>query len=540
MSSRFLLLCLCYGLTLVVLPGCEQSYESDIAATEEDIQVLRRGNGGEPGTLDPAVAEDVHAFNVLRDLYEGLVSEAADGSLIPGVAHRWDVSGDGLQYTFHLRDDAAWSDGSPVVADDFVTSMRRALAPDSRSAYAFLLYPILNARAVAGGEKPATALGVKALDSRTLQIELRSPASYFPGILAMPISFPLFRGEAFDTQQFSDPESFVGNGPYVLKERQIGLRIRLEKNPRFRKAGSVRVPIVDYLPIEDPDTEYRMYRAGDLDITATIPPGQIANIRNTRPDEVRISPSLALYYIALDLSELPMSDASLRRALSMAIDRDVLVELIGRGEQPAYGVVPEGVSAHSGARFDWLHESQGDRDQRARALYAEAGYGPEKPLHFTLMYDVGGIHETVALAVTAMWREVLGADVSLDKREWKYFLDTRENRNEWQAMRFAWFGDYNDASTFLDIFRSDSPQNLSGFDSPEYDGLLDSAARTLDPVARSEYLHQAESHLLNASPVIPLYFFVSKHLVSSRVANYEPNILDVHRSQYIELVEIEH
>jgi len=519
--------CLCCGLLLVVLSGCGESVEGE--------QILRRGNGGEPGTLDPARAEDVHAFNVLRDLYEGLVTEGADGSLVPGVARLWEVSDDGLLYTFQLRDDALWSDGSPVVAGDFIASLRRALSPDSRSPYEFLLYPILNARAVAGGEMPLAALGVRALGSKTLEIRLHSPTSYFPGILAMPIAFPLFQGQTLDTRQFSDPASFVGNGPYVLKERQIGSRIRLERNPRFREADTVNVRMVEYLAIEDPDAEYRMYRAGDLDITATIPPAQIASIQSTRPDEARISPSLALYYIALDLSEPPMSDMALRQALSMALDRDVLVDIIGRGEQPAYGVVPTGVSDYAGVRFDWQNKPQKERHQRARTLYARAGYGPTNPLRFTLMYDVGDIHETVALVVTSMWRDVLGADVTLDKREWKYFLDTRDNRAEWQAMRFAWFGDYNDASTFLEIFRSDSPQNLSGFRSPEYDKLLDTASRTLDSDTRSEYMNQAESHLLNESPIIPLYFFVSKHLVSPRVVNYRPNILDVHRSQYIEL-----
>jgi ABC-type oligopeptide transport system substrate-binding subunit len=477
----------------------------------------------------------MHAFNVLRDLYEGLVTEAADGSLIPGVARRWDVSDDGLQYTFQLRDDALWSDGSSVVADDFVASLRRALSPDSQSPYAFLLYPILNAQAVVVGEQPLSALGVQALDSKTLAIQLHSPTDYFPGILAMPIAFPLFQGQALDARRFSDPAFFVGNGPYVLKERQVESRIRLEKNPRFRAAGTVNVQIVDYLPVQDPDAEYRMYRAGDLDITATIPPAQIADIRSKRPEEAQVSPSLALYYIALDLSESPMSDATLRQALSMAIDRDVLVDVIGRGEQPAYGVVPNGVSGYEGTHFDWQDESQSDRQKRARELYAQAGYGPESPLSFALLYDAGDIHETVALVVTAMWRDVLGADVTLDKREWKYFLDTRNNRAEWQAMRFSWFGDYNDASTFLDIFRSDSPQNLSGFRSPEYDELLNTAARTLDSDTRSEYMNQAESHLLGANPIIPLYFFVNKHLVSPRVANFQPNILDVHRSQYIEL-----
>ena len=260
MLSQFSLSSLCYGLMLVVLSGCGDSVG--------DTQVLRRGNGGEPGTLDPALAEDMHAFNVLRDLYEGLVTEAADGSLIPGVARRWDVSDDGLRYTFQLRDDALWSDGSSVVADDFVASLRRALSPDSQSPYAFLLYPILNAQAVVVGEQPLSALGVQALDSKTLAIQLHSPTDYFPGILAMPIAFPLFQGQALDARRFSDPAFFVGNGPYVLKERQVESRIRLEKNPRFRAAGTVNVQIVDYLPVEDPDAEYRMYRAGDLDILA--------------------------------------------------------------------------------------------------------------------------------------------------------------------------------------------------------------------------------------------------------------------------------
>lgn len=535
MKKQFALFCLIVGVILHFTTGCEGPTDPGAATTSNVASVLRRGNGGDPRTLDPSLAEDVHAFNVLRDLYEGLVTEAADGSLVPGAARDWNVSDDGLRYTFNLRDDAVWSNGQPVTANEFVASIRRALSSESESPYAFLLYPILNAEGVSAGDLDISNLGVRALDASTLVIELTAPAGFFPGILAMPIAFPLYGAGDFDLKQFADPGTFVGNGPYVLKEWQPGSRIRLGKNLQFRAADSVSVETIEYFSIEEPNTELTMYRAGELDITATIPPAQFASMRLDRPDEVLISPGLALYYIAFDLSEPPMDNLALRQALTMAIDREMLVDIIGRGERPAFGIVPDNVAGHRSARYSWQKESQEVLNRRAKALYVQAGYGPANPLQFTLMYDVGDIHETVALAVTSMWRDVLGAEVTLDKREWQYFLDTRNNREDWQAMRFAWFGDYNDASTFLDIFHSDSAQNLSGFHSQEYDELLDVISQTLDSDQRSENTHRAETHLLNANPVIPLYFFVSKHLVSPRVRNYQPNILDVHRSQYIEL-----
>jgi oligopeptide transport system substrate-binding protein len=524
-----------YGVLLLLIVGCERGAVPESGEADTHSPVLRRGNGGDPETLDPSVAEDVHAFSVLHDLYEGLVTVAADGSLIPGAASDWELSADKRRYTFHLRQDARWSNGKPVIADEFVASFRRTLSPDSTSSYAFLLNPILHAKSVANGERPVTELGIRALDTATLEIELTSPASYFPGILAMPIAFPLYGGEGFDPQQFSDPDQFVGNGPYLLKDRQPGSLIRLERSAEFRNAAEVSVRFVDYFPIENPDTELNMFRAGELDITASVPPAQIEDLRQRRPGELRISPGLALYYLAFDLTEPPMDDVALRQALSMAIDREALVQILGRGEQAAFGIVPSGVAGHEVARHPWQTASRLERQERAQALYAIAGYGEATPLRFTLMYDVGDVHETVALAVVSMWRDVLGAEVTLDKREWKYFLDTREKRAEWQVMRFAWFGDYNDASTFLDIFRSGSAQNLPGFGDRDYDDLLDRGGQAADPAIRAEIMNEAENLLLNAYPVIPLYFFVNKHLVSPAVRNYQDNILDVHLSQYIEL-----
>ena len=521
-------------LTLPLLPGCSLSSDDDppqLQISSENI--LRRGNGGDPQTLDPSLAEDVHAFNVLRDLYEGLVIEAADGSLIPGTAERWEISDDGRLYTFYLRTDARWSSGATVSAEDFVAGFQRTLAANSTSPYSFLLSPILNYAAVTNGDLPVTELGVHVVDSQTLVIELASPATHFLGVLAMPIAYPLYIGEEFDGSRFRDPDKFVGNGPYVLTERRPARRIRLQRNEMFHNASNVSVQYVDYYPIVDPATELNMYRAGELDITATVPPPRIRDLRQSQPEELWISPSLALYYLAFDLGEPPLDNLVLRKALSMAIDRRTLVELIGRGEQAAFGIVPEGVAGHQVARYDWQSTESANREAQARQHYLEAGYDGANPLQIKLTYDVGDIHETVALAVSAMWREVLGVEVTLDKREWKYFLATRDERAEWQVMRFAWVGDYNDARTFLEIFRSDSSQNLSGFDNPKYDRLLRATSETIDVEKRTELMTQAEMQLLDEYPIAPLYFYVSKHLVNPAVRNFEANILDIHPSQFL-------
>ena len=520
--------------SLLLLGGCDSAPESQDPLEDPQSQnLLRRGNGGDPQTLDPALAEDVHAFNVLMDLYEGLVSEAADGSLVPGVAERWDIADDGRRYTFHLRNDARWSNGDALTAGDFIAALHRVVAPDSTSAYSFLLAPVKNFAAVRSGELPLTDFGAVAVDSHTLVIELKSPAAYLPGILAMPIAFPVFAETLNNHNRFRDPAAFVGNGPYLLREWSPGYRIRLVKNENFRSASEVRIDVIEYLPIEDPLSELNRYRSGELDLTATVPPEQIAGLRETLPDELRIAPSLALYYFAFDLSEPPFDQLLLRQALSMSIDREALVALLGRGEQAAYGIVPPGVAGHESASYRWRSMPAGERVDLARSLYEEAGYGIDNPLQFTLTYDVGDIHEKVALAAAGMWREVLGIDVTLDKKEWKYFLDTREDRAAWQMMRFAWFGDYNDASTFTDIFRASSPQNLPGFDDADYERLLDEAGARSDAAGRTRLMTQAERTLLDAYPVAPLYFYVSKHLVSPAVHGFESNVLDRHPSRYL-------
>jgi oligopeptide transport system substrate-binding protein len=451
------------------------------------------------------------------------------------VAERWEVSPDGHQYTFYLRQDAVWSNGTPVTAQQFVASFRRVLAPGTTSTYAFLFEPIGNYQAVIAGQLPPEELGIQAIDESTLVMDLTSPAQHFPGILAMPIAYPLYPGSGDAARYYRDPDLFVGNGPYILESWSLGEKIRLKKNPHYRNSPAVQIEAVEYLPISDPNTELNMFRAGELDLTWTVPTEHIAGLRETQGDALRIAPSLALYYLAFDLSEPPFDDVRLRQALTMAVDRQTLVDVLGRGEQAAFGLVPPGVANHVAARYPWQFMAAEERQETARDLFEQAGYDEGHSLQLTLTYDTGDIHETVALAVTSMWREVLGIEVELHKKEWKYFLATRDDRSAWQIMRFAWTGDYNDPSTFTDIFRSDSPQNLPGYLNPEYDRLLDEANGHLNLDDRADKMSAAESALLNDYPIAPLYFYVSKHLVSDRVKNFENNILDRHPTQFLRL-----
>jgi oligopeptide transport system substrate-binding protein len=528
------------AISLVALPvialltssGCSPGGEGVSQGDAAPI-IVRRGNGEDPGTLDPARAEGVHAFNVIDDLYEGLLARDAGGNIIAGVAESWTVSDDGLVYTFRLRDDARWSNGQAVDASHFVAGMRRTLAPATASTYATLLYRIENAETVAQGEKPVTALGVSAEDKQTLVIRLHAPAPYLPSLMTMPIALPFMDDGGGEQGRFSDPARFVGNGPFLLAEWEPGSHVLLRKNRAFREASDVAIDEVIYYPVSAPITEVNMYRAGELDITFGVPGSHVARLRESNASELRIAPYMAVYYLAFDLSEAPFDNRSLRQALSMAIDREALVHVLGRGEQPAYGLVPDGLNNYSPARSAWMSVPADERLENARELYAAAGYSEDQPLQITLLYDTGDYHETIALVVSEMWREHLGIDVRLDKREWQYFLATRHNRAEWQVMRFAWTGDFDHPAAFADIFRSASPQNLPGYVSERYDQLLAEAEVTVDADEQMRLYAAAEAVLLEDASIAPLYFYVSKHLVQPGISGFERNVFDRHPSRYL-------
>lgn len=486
---------------------------------EDGVQVLRRGNGGDPGSLDPALAEDLHAFNVLADLYEGLLAFGADGMPVPGVAERWSVSADGLVYRFELRADARWSNGQPVTAEHFAHGIRHVLRDGSDAPAGFLLEPITR---------------VHAESARRFVIELQRPAPWLPAVLAMPVASPRLPGTHDRSSAFADPEAFVGNGPYLLEDWTPGGVLRLRRNPTYRDAASVAIEAVHYLPVTDPVAEYNLYRSGALELTATVPPPEFPRLRRERPDELHVSPGLGLYYLAFDTTEPPLDARQLRRALSLAIDRERIVGMLDRGEIAACGLVPPSVQGHAGARAAWCGPSRDEREREARAALAASGFG-ETPPAILLTYDSGDVHEAIALALRAMWQEVLGMEVELRQLEWKAFLDQRGDRKSWQVMRFVWVGDYDDASAFTDLFASGSSQNLPGYSSRHYDGLLVAAAQTSDADRRQRLLGEAEQILLDDHPIAPLYFMTNKHLVSARVDGFRANALDRHPSRYLRL-----
>lgn len=505
---------------LALLPACTTEDPEALGGQPAAQAALRRGNGGDPGSLDPALAEDLHAFNVLADLYEGLLTFDADGSSVPGVAERWSVSPDGLVYRFELRLDARWSNGKPVTAEDFAHGFRHVLRAGSDSPVAFLLEPVK---------------GVRAEGARQLTVELHRPAAWLPTVLAMPVAAPRLPGIHDRASAFTNPAEFVGNGPYLLEEWTPGGVLRLRRNPVYRDAASVAIEAVHYHAVTDPVAEYNLYRSSGLELTSTVPPSEIPRLRRDRPDELQISPGLGLYYIAFDTTEAPFDDRQLRRALSLAIDRERLVRLLDRGEAPACGLVPPAVRNHLHATAEWCGRDASQRERDAQAALAAAARGQRRLPTLRLVYDSGDVHQKIALALRAMWQDVLGVSVELRQLEWKAFLDQRGDRGAWDMMRFVWVGDYDDASTFTDLFASGGLQNLAGYSSARYDELLGLASRTADAAERMRLLAQAEQLLIDDHAIAPLYFMTNKHLVSARVTGYRPNALDRHPSRYIRL-----
>ena len=526
-------------LSLVLLCACAAAGEPDPTTLAKE-QVLHRGNGAEVQTLDPHRAEGVPSANILRDLYEGLTLEAPDGHIVPGSASSWEISGNGTLYTFHIRPDARWSNGDPLTAQDFVYGLRRSVAPETGSKYSQILAPILNAEAVIRGEKPVDALGVEALDDHTLQIRLKAPTPYFLGLLSHSSTYPVHRASVErHGEHFSRPGKLVSNGAYRLQEWVIQSHVKLVRNPHYWDDANTRIDTVYYYPIEDQSTELKRYRAGEIDITEAIPLQQFRWIRSNLAGELKVSPYLGTYYYGYNLTRPPFrDDLKLRRALSMAINRKILVEKItGMGEKPLYSWVPEGITGYRPARLDYADWPQKKRIAEARRLYAEAGYSRANPLTVEIRYNTSENHKKVAIAIAAMWKQALGVKVRLVNEEWKVFLENRKRKQVTQVFRAGWIGDYNDPYTFMEVLKSTHGLNDSGYKNPEYDVLLEKAAMETDPEKRFGLMRQAEAIALHDHPVIPLYGYVSKHLVKPWVGNFTPNILDHHYTKDLYILD---
>jgi len=493
-------------------------------------QVIHIGNGAEPQTLDPHRAEGVPSSNILRNLFEGLTLEAANGDVIPGAAESWEISDDALLYTFHMRPDGRWSNGDPVTAADFEFGLRRSVDPKTLSYYASILGPIKNAEQIILGELPAEALGVEAVDDLTLVIRLNGPTPYLPGLLNHNVAYPVHAGSVEKYgNRFARPGNLVGNGAYVLDEWVVQDYIKLVRNRNYRDDAKSHIEEAYFYPTENQDAELKRFRAGEFDVTEQVPYQQLDWIRKNLGDDLVIAPYLGSYYFGYNVTRPPFKDnAPLRKALAMVIDREIITERItGAGEIPAYGWVPP-VTGYTGQQVEWASWTQEERNAEAQRLYAEAGYSEENPLSVEILYNTNENHKRLSVAIASMWKQTLGVEATLVNQEWKVFLETRRRKETTEVFRAGWIGDYNDAFTFSQLRYSRNEMNHSGYASPAYDALLERAAMESDPVARAKVMEESERLLLADMPVIPLYFYVSKHLVKPWVGGRQTNIMDHH------------
>ena len=485
-------------------------------------QTLDRGLGPAPESLDIHLAQSLPAINVIRDLHEGLITFDAGARLIPGIAMSWETSTDGLRWTFELDPRARWSDGRPITANDFVRGWQRALDPDTASPTAALLDVIANAEAVRAGRQPPDALGVKALAPDRLMLELARPTPWLAELLTHPVAFPM------------SPDEGLYSGPFRLARQVPGAHLTLVANPAWRLAEELRLERVVWHVIEDPSVELARYRAGQLHITETIPPGRLAWLEQRFGDQLRIAPYLGTFFLAFNLSQEPFAgNRDLRRALSLVIDRELIARrVIGAGELPAWRLVPPGMPG-----WPDIEPPAEDRKAdlaKARELYRRAGYGPRRPLRTELRFNTSLTHRRMAAAVAAMWKQQLGVETRLVNEEWAVFATNRRQGRITQIVRGGWIADWRDPANFLQLFESSSPLDYSFFRDPEFDRLMQAAANQTDQ-QRIETLWQAEQRLLDEQVIIPIYYYVSRHLVKPEVEGFEDNAMDIHLSRWLSI-----
>ena len=501
-----------------------------ILAGALQARVLERGNGPEPDSLDPQRGQSLSAQNILRDIFEGLTREDAAGAIVPGIAERWETSSDGLTWRFYLRADAKFSDGSGITANDFVASFARALDPKTAAPYATQLLVLQGAQArLQGG---TGALGVNALNPQVLELKLTQITPNLPARLSLPVAaaVPLSTIARFGTL-WTRAQNIVTSGAYTLKTWQPLVAIRLSKSPHYYQAQSVAISEVRYHVTEDASEEARRFELGELDVTETIPPGRLIQLRARFGNKLHIAPSLGSFFLGLNLTQAPLKDnLPLRQALSLAIDRTRIVEIVtGTGEEPAYALLPRILTG--AAKLE--PKPRAVNEARALAFYQQAGYSADKPLTIELRYNTSLLNRRLMLAISVMWEQVLGVQTVLRQEEMKVLVQNRRAKRITQVFRGGWNADLADPLDFLDIFASDSTLNTTGFQSPRYTLLLQTLRQTTDPVAAKRLALAAEAELMAAQPIIPLFFYTSKHLVVPELEGFVSNPLDHHPSRLL-------
>ncbi len=513
---------------------------SDTARTTETLaasQVLHRAvDAGGMRSIDPSISTDVPAAHVLDDLFEGLTRLGQDGEPQPGVAERWERSADGRTWTFHLRA-ARWSNGVAVRAGDFVYAWRRTVDPRTASDYAQALAPVRNALNIAEGKMPVTALGISALDDRTVRVELTAPTPFLLSLLtksyAVPQYEPVFRAHGDD---WVLPRFIVSNGAFKLQEYVIGGRVTLVRNPLYWNAAQVRLEKIVYSQLARAAQTDRFF-ARDLDFTDSFSAEQTAWLRSRLGSQVVSSPYLGNFVLGLNVTRPPFKgNRALRMALTLGVDRETLVRYVRQGlYQPAFTPVPP-LTGYRAPVPAWASLPEAQRHALAQRYYAQAGYSATHPLKLELHYPTDSDNRRTYEAVAAMWRSNLGAQVEPYNQEFRVQLNERHMKQQ-ELFHYAWIGDYADPLTFLQLFQTGFGYNDGGYSNPRYDALLAAAGSEADAARRLDELSQAESILNDDVACIPLYYYATRHLIRSYVRGWTSNIQDRNLSQYMYVVE---
>ena len=516
-------------LTAGVLCASTATWAANVPAGTQlaEKQELVRNNGSEPASLDPHKVESDVEFNIISDLFDGLVSVSPAGEIQPRLAEKWENK-DNTVWTFHLRPGIIWSDGTPITAEDIVWSWQRLVDPKTASPYAS--YPgsmrILNGTDIAEGKKAPESLGVKAINDSTLEVTLTQPNAAFLAMLAHPSLVPIDKvlvGRFGD--KWTKPEHFVSSGAYKLSQWVVNERIVAVRNPKYWDNEHTVINKVTYLPISSEAADVNRYKAGEIDIVYTVPINQFAQLKKTLGSELDVSPQLATYYYQFNTTRPPFNDARVRKALNLALDKDIIADkVLGQGQRPAWLISQPDIGGVKLQNPDYASWPMDKRIAEAKKLLVEAGFNDSHPLSFNLLYNTSESHQRIAIAASSMWKKNLGVEAKLQNQEWKTMLDTMHTHN-FDAVRYAWIADYDDAATFLNTFRTGDSQNTTQYSNPDYDRALVNAAKSKTAEERGKFYQQAEDLLGRDVPAIPVYHYVRTHLVKPWVGGFTPDKL---------------
>jgi oligopeptide transport system substrate-binding protein len=507
-----------------------QSYSA-----EEGDAIFRRGNIGEPDSLDPHLTTSGYAFNIIFEMFVGLTTLTQEAEVVAGAAASWTISENGKVYIFKMRNGMLWSDGKPVLAEDFAYSFRRMMDPVTASRGAPMFYMIKNARKVNSGQLSVDQLGVTALDENTLRIELDNPTPFFLELIAhrcLPVRKDII--EEFG-QKWTRPENIVVNGAFKLEEWKPQTSVKVVKNELFYDVENVKLDGVVYFTTENLAAAFNRYRAGDLDMIVGFPMSQLDYIKAKLPQHLRISQNLGLEYITFNTSRAPFDDYRVRSALSMTIERDILTAKIMKGsEKPAYSLIPEGSrDGYQPAFASYRGVSRKDRIQKAKVLLQEAGFTYNNPLKFTYRYNSNEVHQRVAAALSEMWKQSLGVEVALLNSDLNV-LNSDLRSGNYEVARYQWFAEHRDPSTFLYLLESTSiGDNHSKFSNRQFDDLMQKSYKSVELGTRKKIMAAAERLAMRELPITPINFYVSKRLVRPHVKGLVDNIRGINLSRYL-------